>query len=209
MTPTLLRGSATAAKRSPEAIRRVSVLGATGSIGTSTLDLVGREPERYRIVALTANSKVDELAALALKHRPELAVIGAAEHYEELKSRLAGSGIAVAAGASGLNEAALRPADWIMSAIVGAAGLKPTLAALEQGGVVALANKECLVVGGDLFMRRVEETGATLLPVDSEHSAAFQSLAGAEQESIEQIVLTAEGGPFRTWSLEARERAPP
>ncbi|MFO1171334.1 MAG: 1-deoxy-D-xylulose-5-phosphate reductoisomerase [Hyphomicrobiaceae bacterium] len=198
-----------AARRPIEQVRRVSVLGATGSIGASTLDLIGRDPGRYQVVALTANSQVSELAALALEHKPELAVIGEARHYHELKSRLAGSGIAVAAGASGLIEAASRPAEWIMSAIVGAAGLRPTLAALEQGGVVALANKECLVVGGDLFMRRVEETGATLLPVDSEHSAAFQSLAGAEQESIEQIVLTASGGPFRTWSLEALDAATP
>lgn len=209
MTPTLLRGSPAAKQSETETIRRVSVLGATGSIGTSTLDLLSREPGRYRIVALTANANVDELVELALTHKPELAVIGEAAHYEALKSALAGTGIAVAAGAAGLIEAASRPADWIMSAIVGAAGLKPTLAALEQGRVVALANKECLVVGGDLFMRRVEETGATLLPVDSEHSAAFQSLAGAEQESIEQIVLTASGGPFRTWSLEALEAATP
>lgn len=210
MTPTLLRGAAATRRPTPaNGRRRISVLGATGSIGASTLDLVGRESDRFEVVALTANRNVDELAALSLKHRPELAVIGEAGLYGELKSRLAGTGIAVAAGESGLIEAAARPADWIMAAIVGAAGLRPTLAALEQGGVVALANKECLVVGGELFMKRVEETGATLLPVDSEHSAAFQSLAGAEQESIEQIVLTASGGPFRTWSLEAIERATP
>jgi 1-deoxy-D-xylulose-5-phosphate reductoisomerase len=211
MTPTLLKGRriAAAGPARQEAPRRVSVLGATGSIGCSTLDLVGRAPENYAVVALTANSNVDDLVALSMRHRPELAVIADGSRYTELKERLAGTGIATAAGASGLIEAALRPAGWIMAAIVGAAGLRPTLAALEQKGVVALANKECLVVGGDLFMRRVEETGATLLPVDSEHSAAFQSLVGAEPESIERIVLTASGGPFRTWSLEALERATP
>lgn len=210
MTPTLLKGATATRRPAPEnGRRRVSVLGATGSIGSSTLDLVGREADRFEVVALTANRNVDALTALSLRHRPELAVIGEAGLYGDLKTRLAGTGIAVAAGESGLIEAAARPADWIMAAIVGAAGLRPTLAALEQGGVVALANKECLVVGGELFMRRVEETGATLLPVDSEHSAAFQSLAGAEQESIEQIVLTASGGPFRTWSLEAIEQATP
>lgn len=189
--------------------RRISVLGATGSIGTSTLDLVGREPGLYEVVALTANSSVDDLVALALTHRPELAVVADAARYVELKERLSGKGIAVAAGEQGLIEAAERPADWTMAAIVGAAGLRPTLAALEQKGVVALANKECLVVGGDLFMRRVAETGATLLPVDSEHSAALQSLAGAARDSVEKIVLTASGGPFRTWTLSELERATP
>ena len=211
MTPTLLNGGGrTAGGAEPRKVpRRVSVLGATGSIGCSTLDLIGREVEKYEVVALTANRNVDDLVALSKRHRPELAVIADAGLYGELKDRLAGTGIAAAAGASGLIEAAERPADWTMAAIVGAAGLRPTLAALEQKGVVALANKECLVVGGELFMRRVEETGATLLPVDSEHSAAFQALAGAEPESIERIVLTASGGPFRTWSLDQLERATP
>ncbi|MEZ5926667.1 MAG: 1-deoxy-D-xylulose-5-phosphate reductoisomerase [Hyphomicrobiaceae bacterium] len=199
----------TAKARVPVARRRVSVLGATGSIGASTLDLIGRDSDGFAVVALTAHRNVRDLIALALRHRPELAVIGDPAGYAALVEGLAGTGIETAAGEDGLIEAAARPADWIMAAIVGAAGLRPTLRALEQKCVVALANKECLVVGGDLFMQRVEETGATLLPVDSEHSAAFQALAGAEQESIERIVLTASGGPFRTWSEDAIARATP
>lgn len=206
MMPTLLSSGMPSAV---PARRRISVLGATGSIGASTLDLVGRDKAGYEVVALTAKSNVDDLVVLALEHQPEVAVVANPARYQELKSRLAGTGIAVAAGETGLIEAAERPADWTMAAIVGAAGLRPTVAALSHSRVVALANKECLVVGGELFLKRAQETGVTLLPVDSEHSAAFQALAGADRESVERIVLTASGGPFRTWSLAELERATP
>jgi 1-deoxy-D-xylulose-5-phosphate reductoisomerase len=189
--------------------RRVTVLGATGSVGTSTLDLVGRHPQVFEVVALTAHSNVAALAELALRHRASLAVIADESRYGALKERLAGSGIEAAAGASGLLAAALRPADYVMAAIIGAAGLRPTLAAVSQGRRVALANKECLALAGEIFMKAVRQAGTELVPVDSEHSAVFQSIAGADPASIERIVLTASGGPFRTWSLEALAHATP
>ncbi len=188
---------------------RLSVLGATGSVGTSTLDLVSRTPERFEIVALTAQSNAKELAALARRHHAKLAVIGDETRLDELREALAGTGIRTAAGASALVDAALEPADCIMAAIVGAAGLKPTFAAASQGARVALANKECLVSAGNVFTSAVQRFGAELLPVDSEHSAAFQVLAGADPESIDQIVLTASGGPFRTWTRDAIAAATP
>lgn len=188
---------------------RLSILGATGSIGTSTLDLVGRHQDSYEIVALTAQSKPEELAQLAVRHRARLAVIGDEKHYGALKAALGASGIKAAAGADALCEAASAPSDCVMAAIVGAAGLKPTFAALERGRRIALANKECLVSAGSVFTSAVARTGAELVPVDSEHSAAFQLLAGAEPGSIEKIVLTASGGPFRSWSLEQLEQATP
>lgn len=188
---------------------RLSILGATGSIGTSTLDLVGRHPDSYEIVALTAQSKPEELAQLAIRHRARLAVIGDEKHYGALKAALGASGIKAAAGADALCDAASAPSDCVMAAIVGAAGLKPTFAALERGRRIALANKECLVSAGSVFTSAVSRTGAELVPVDSEHSAAFQLLAGAEPGSIEKIVLTASGGPFRSWSLEQLEQATP
>lgn len=188
---------------------RLSILGATGSIGTSTLDLVGRHQDSYEIVALTAQSKPEELAQLAIRHRARLAVIGDEKHYGALKAALGASGIKAAAGADALCEAASAPSDCVMAAIVGAAGLKPTFAALERGRRIALANKECLVSAGSVFTSAVARTGAELVPVDSEHSAAFQLLAGAEPGSIEKIVLTASGGPFRSWSLEQLEQATP
>jgi 1-deoxy-D-xylulose-5-phosphate reductoisomerase len=194
----------------PAAVRkRVTVLGATGSVGTSTLDLVGRHPQLFEVVALTAHSNVEALAELALQHRAALAVIADESRYGALKERLAGSGIEVAAGATGLLAAALRPADYVMAGIIGAAGLRPTLAAVSQGRRVALANKECLALAGEIFMKAVRQAGTELVPVDSEHSAVFQSIAGADPASIERIVLTASGGPFRTWSLEARAHATP
>jgi 1-deoxy-D-xylulose-5-phosphate reductoisomerase len=188
---------------------RLTVLGATGSIGTSTLDLVSRSPEKFEIVALTAQSNATELAALARRHNARLAVIGDESRLGELRSALAGSGIRTAAGAEALVEAALEPADCTMAAIVGAAGLKPTFAAASQGARVALANKECLVSAGHVFMSAIARYGAELLPVDSEHSAAFQVLAGADPASIDKIVLTASGGPFRTWTREAIAAATP
>ncbi|WP_290986529.1 1-deoxy-D-xylulose-5-phosphate reductoisomerase [Hyphomicrobium sp.] len=188
---------------------RLTVLGATGSIGTSTLDLVSRTPERFEVVALTAQSNAKELAALARRHNAKLAVIGDEARLDELREALAGTGIRAAAGSSALVDAALEPADCIMAAIVGAAGLKPTFAAASQGARVALANKECLVSAGSVFISAIQRFGAELLPVDSEHSAAFQVLAGADPQSIDQIVLTASGGPFRSWTREAIAAATP
>ncbi|MFT3731481.1 MAG: 1-deoxy-D-xylulose-5-phosphate reductoisomerase [Hyphomicrobium sp.] len=203
--------SSTAQPRAIDASRpmRLSVLGATGSIGTSTLDLVSRTPEKFEIIALTAQSNVKELAALARHHKARLAVIGDETRLAELRAALEGSGIRAAAGADALADAALEPADCIMAAIVGAAGLKPTFAAVSQGARIALANKECLVSAGHVFTAAITRFGAELLPVDSEHSAAFQVLAGADPASIDKIVLTASGGPFRTWTRDAIAAATP
>lgn len=188
---------------------RLSVLGATGSIGTSTLDLVGRNPGAFELVAVTGQSRPEELAQLAIRHNAKLAVIGDAARYGELKAALGASGIKAAAGAPALCEAASEDSDCVMAAIVGAAGLKPTFAALARGRRIALANKECLVSAGHVFTAAVTRTGSELVPVDSEHSAAFQLLAGAEPGSIEKIVLTASGGPFRNWTSEQLEQARP
>lgn len=183
--------------------RRISVLGATGSVGQATLDLVSRAPEgAYQVVALTAHSNVDALAQLARTYRPEIAVIADPDLHGALKAALEGSGIAVAAGPEALVEAAQRESDWVMAAIVGAAGLAPTMAALAPGRVVALANKECLVCSGDLFLARARAVGATVLPVDSEHNALFQALRNEHRASVEAVTLTASGGPFRTWTRE-------
>jgi 1-deoxy-D-xylulose-5-phosphate reductoisomerase len=181
--------------------RRISVLGATGSIGESTLDLIGRDPSAYKVVALTGGRNVARLAELAIAHRAELAVIAKSDRYAELKSALAGTGIETAAGRAAINEAASRPADWVMAAIVGAAGLEPTITSVRQGTATALANKECLVSAGEIFMAEVAHHNTTLLPVDSEHSAVLQVMAGTPAEKIEKVCLTASGGPFRSWSL--------
>ena len=196
-------------KGKPSAQRRVSVLGATGSVGVSTLELIGRNSADYEVVALTAHRNVDKLAQLAIAHDAKLAVIGDPAQYEALKSHLGGTGIEAAAGLDALIEAAERPVDWIMAAIIGAAGLRPTLAAVRAKTCVALANKECLVSAGSVFMRAVAESGCTLLPVDSEHSAAFQVLDQLASDKIERIVLTASGGPFRTWTRSQIETAGP
>ena len=185
------------------------MLGATGSIGESTLDLVGRDPEAYEVVALTGCKNGTRLAELAIRHRAKLAVVADPESYKDLTAALAGTGIEAAAGQKALLDAASRPADWIMAAIVGAAGLKPTLHAVRQGTATALANKECLVSAGRIFMAEVARHGTTLLPVDSEHSAALQAMTGTEPERIERVCLTASGGPFRTWSLEQMAAAGP
>jgi 1-deoxy-D-xylulose-5-phosphate reductoisomerase len=189
--------------------RRISILGATGSIGESTLDLVGRDPSAYTVVALTGGRNATRLAELAMKHRAEFAVIADEACHAELRARLAGTGIETAAGSEALVEAASRSADWIMAAIVGAAGLKPTLAAVRQGTCTALANKECLVSAGRIFMREVARYETTLLPVDSEHSAAMQVMGGMSAQNIERICLTASGGPFRSWSVADMARAKP
>ncbi len=178
--------------------RRISILGSTGSVGCNTIDLIERQPERYEIEALTANRNVALLAEQARRLRPRLAVIGDEARFGALKEALAGSGIELAAGPAALVEAAQRPAEWLMAAIVGAAGLEPTLAALRRGAIVALANKECLVCAGELMMEEVNRNGATLLPVDSEHNAIFQVFDFARRDAVERIILTASGGPFRT-----------
>jgi len=178
--------------------RRVTVLGSTGSVGCSTLDLLERNPQSFEVEALTAKSNVARLTEQALRHHPALAVIADERHYPALKAALSGTGIEVAAGREALLYAARRPADWVMAAIVGAAGLEPTLAAIERGAIVGLANKETLVCAGDIVMRQVALSEATLLPVDSEHSAIFQVFDSAHAGAVERIILTASGGPFRT-----------
>jgi 1-deoxy-D-xylulose-5-phosphate reductoisomerase len=183
--------------------RTVTLLGATGSIGASTIDLLQRDPARYRVEAVTANRNGAALAQLARSLRARFAAVADAAGYGDLKAGLAGSRIEAGAGPAAIEEAAQRPAEWVMAAITGAASLKPTLAAAERGATVALANKECLVCAGALFMRRAAAAGATVLPVDSEHNAIFQALSAGRREDVRRIVLTASGGPFRTFPLEA------
>jgi len=180
--------------------RTISVLGATGSIGASTLDLVRRNRDAWRVMALTANSQAAELARLAREFGAELAVVADEASLPELRNALAGSGIAAAAGAQALVDAAALGADITVAAIVGCAGLAPTMAAIECGKTVALANKEALVSAGAVMTAAVARHGATLLPVDSEHNAIFQCLAGNAIDNVRSITLTASGGPFRDWS---------
>ena len=180
-----------------KAPRRVTVLGSTGSIGVNTLDLVARSPDSFEVEALTAFRNVDRLVEQALKLRPKLAVVGDPAAYHALNGALSGTGIETAAGPEALIEAAQRPADWVMAAIVGIAGLAPTLAAVRRGAFVALANKETLVSAGQLMMNEIERYGATLLPVDSEHSAIFQVIDFDNLDAVECITLTTSGGPFR------------
>lgn len=180
--------------------RKVSIFGATGSVGQSTLDLIRRDRDAYDVVALTANSDLDSLAALAREAGAKVAVIGQERLYGALKEALAGTGIEAAAGEQALVDVAGAGADWTMAAIVGCAGLRPTMAALKAGGTVALANKESLVSAGGLMMAAAGVSGTTLLPVDSEHNAIFQCLAGSSLEDVARITLTASGGPFRTRS---------
>jgi 1-deoxy-D-xylulose-5-phosphate reductoisomerase len=189
--------------------RRITILGSTGSIGRSTLDLIGRNAADFEVAALTGQNNVTLLAEQAVAHRAQLAVIGEESLYGELKAALAGTGIEAAAGAGAITDAGGMPVDWTMAAIVGAAGLKPTLAAIRNGGTIGLANKECLVCAGELFMTEIAAAGATLLPVDSEHSAAFQAIDNTPCDGVEQIELTASGGPFRTWSAAEIARVKP
>lgn len=190
-----------------QAAQRVTVLGATGSVGASTLDLVAREPERYAVQAITANSNGAALAQLARTHGAKLAVVADPAAYASLKAELSGSGIAAAAGASGLEEAASLPTDCTVAAIVGVAGLKPAMTAVAQGRRIALANKECLVSAGRFFMDAVERHGAELLTVDSEHSGVMQALETRNRDQVTKVILTASGGPFRTWTAEAIQAA--
>ncbi|MBT3702469.1 MAG: 1-deoxy-D-xylulose-5-phosphate reductoisomerase [Alphaproteobacteria bacterium] len=182
--------------------RRLSILGSTGSVGCSTLDLISRTPDAFEIDVLTAHRNVALLASQAIQVGASLAVIADESCLDELRQALEGSGIEAAAGANALLEAAARPVDWMMSAIVGAAGLAPTMSAVREGAVVALANKECLVCAGDLMIEAVARHGGALLPVDSEHNAIFQVFEQDRREAIERIVLTASGGPFREMSLK-------
>jgi 1-deoxy-D-xylulose-5-phosphate reductoisomerase len=191
------------------AARRISILGATGSVGRATLDLIERDSGAYEVVALTANSDVDGLAEMARRLRPERAVIGDASLYAELKEALSGTNVGVSAGPDAVAEAAGADADWTMAAIVGCAGLAPVMRALERGGVVALANKEALVSAGPLMTDAARAGGATLLPVDSEHNAVFQCLQGSRAQDVRRITLTASGGPFRSWSRDEMRGATP
>lgn len=189
--------------------RSISIFGATGSVGLSTLDLVRQHRSAFRVVALTANGNAEALAALAREFGAEIAVVAEPDAYPALKAALAGSGIEAAAGPDALIQAAKRDVDWTMASIVGCAGLPPTMAAIEQGKTVALANKEALVSAGDLMMAAVKRSGATLLPVDSEHNAIFQCLAGGRIDQVRKITLTASGGPFRSFSLDEMRAVTP
>ena len=190
-------------------MRRVSIFGATGSIGQNTIDLIARDKDAYQVVALTGGKNIDRLAKDVIRLGAEIAVTADESLLTPLRDLLAGSGVEAAAGRAALIEAAARPADWVMSAIVGAAGLAPGLTALEQGGTLALANKESLVTAGRLIMNTAEQNGATILPVDSEHSAVFQALVGEEIDAVERVIITASGGAFRDWPLEKLAEATP
>ena len=190
-------------------MRRISIFGATGSIGESTFDLLMRQggPEAYRTVALTGGRNVARLAEQARALRAEIAVTAHDACLPELRAALAGTGIETAAGPQAIAEAADRPADWVMSAIVGAAGLPPGFRALRHGGTLALANKESLVTAGALLMAEADRHGARILPVDSEHSAVFQSLIGEDMAAVETVTITASGGAFRDWPIERLAQA--
>jgi 1-deoxy-D-xylulose-5-phosphate reductoisomerase len=200
------RPSAHAAPGTP---RRVTILGSTGSVGCNTAELVAAQPEAYVVEALVAHRNVELLAQQARALKAKLAVVADDSRYHDLKTALAGSGIETAAGAAAVVEAADRPADWVMAAIVGAAGLAPTLAAVRRGALVALANKEVLVCAGALVTAEARRCGARLLPVDSEHNAIFQVFHSEHSAAIERIMLTASGGPFRERSREEMATATP
>ena len=189
--------------------RRITILGSTGSIGCSTIDLIDRDPDAYVVEALTANRSVDALAEQARRLNAKFVAVADPESYEGLKAAMSGTTAEIAAGPEAIVEAAARDADWVMAGIVGAAGLEPTLQAARAGAVVAFANKECLVCAGDLMLDEVARSGATLLPVDSEHNAIFQVFDFERRESIEKIILTASGGPFRSSSLEEMRKVTP
>jgi len=188
-------------------MKSVTILGSTGSIGTSTLDLISRHPDRFSITALTAHRNVEMLAAQAITHRAKCAVIADEALYPDLVDALAGSGIETACGSQGVITAASMPSDTVMAAIVGAAGLAPTLAAIERGATISLANKEVLVCAGDLVRRTLDKSGARLIPVDSEHNAIWQVFDFDRPGTVSKIILTASGGPFRSASLEAMKAA--
>ena len=182
--------------------RRVSIFGATGSIGQNTIDLIARNIDSYDVVALTGASNITQLAKDAIRLNAQVAVTAQDHLLTELRSALAGSNVEAAAGKAALAEAASRPVDWVMSAIIGSAGLLPGLKALEQGATLALANKESLVCAGGLILQTAENNNARILPVDSEHSAIFQGLVGEDMAAVERIIITASGGAFRDWPIE-------
>jgi 1-deoxy-D-xylulose-5-phosphate reductoisomerase len=194
-------------KAAVSAVRAVTVLGATGSIGDSTMDLLRASPHRYRVEALTANNNVEALAKLAREFDARFVAIADPNRLGDLKDALAGTNTECGAGESAIIEAASRPADWVMAAVSGAAGLKPALAAVDRGASVALANKECLVCAGDFFMERAARAGACILPADSEHNALFQALGSGNREELVRVIITASGGPFRTWASADIEQA--
>ena len=183
-------------------MRRITVFGSTGSIGVNTLDLIARRPEAFQVVALSGGRNIKLLAEQARAFRAEVAVTAHEDCLPALREALTGTGIEATAGKAALIEAALRPADWIMSAIAGAAGLAPGFAALSQGTTLALANKESLVTAGPLLLAEAAKHNARLLPVDSEHSAVFQALVGEEMAAVERVIITASGGAFRDWPIE-------
>ncbi len=187
--------------------KTLTILGSTGSIGQSTVDIVRHHPDRFRVDALVANRNIAQLAADAKELRVALAVTADDSLLPELKSALAGTGIEAAAGQQAVIEAAQRPVDMVMGAIVGAEGLRPTLAAVEQGTTIALANKECLVSGAEVFTSTAKKSNATIIPVDSEHSALFQCFEEHNTAHVDRLTLTASGGPFRTWPMEQLETA--
>jgi 1-deoxy-D-xylulose-5-phosphate reductoisomerase len=189
--------------------RSISILGATGSIGASTLDLIRREKHQWRVVALTAHSNAEELAKLAREFSAEIAVVSDEASLPILRAELGGSQVETAGGCAALTEAAARPADVTIAAIVGCAGLAPTMAAIANGKTIGLANKESLVSAGEVLMASVAKHGATLLPVDSEHNAIFQCLAGNDLDHVRWITLTASGGPFGDWSHDQLAVATP
>ncbi|MEE9544159.1 MAG: 1-deoxy-D-xylulose-5-phosphate reductoisomerase [Rhodospirillales bacterium] len=195
--------------RAEAAPRRVTILGSTGSVGGNTVDLVQRLPDAFEVEALTANSNVVLLAEQARRLGARLAVAADASSYRDLKKALSGSGIEAAAGAEAVIEAASRPAEWVMASIVGLAGLEPTMAAAKRGAIIGLANKECLVSAGDVLMKEIARCGATLLPVDSEHSAIFQVFDFENADKVARIILTASGGPFREMDIAAMARVTP
>jgi 1-deoxy-D-xylulose-5-phosphate reductoisomerase len=190
-------------------VKTVTILGATGSVGTSALDLIERSPVDFRIKALTANCDVDGLAAAAIRTRAELAVVADESRLPALQEALRGTGIGAAGGADAVCDAARGAADLTIAAIVGCAGLRPVMAAVEQGGTVVLANKEPLVSAGEVIVAAADKHGATLLPADSEHNAIFQCFDPAQAQRVRRIVLTASGGPFRDWSLERMRSVTP
>ena len=184
-------------------MRSISIFGATGSIGQNTVDLIARAPDAYRVVALTGGANIAKLAQDAIRLKAEIAVTAHDEHLDDLRAALAGTGVTATAGEAALIEAADRPVDWVMSAIVGAAGLAPGFRALRHGGTLALANKESLVTAGPLLLAEAQAHGATILPVDSEHSAVFQALVGEDIAAVERIIITASGGGLRDWPIAA------
>ncbi|SCA55026.1 1-deoxy-D-xylulose 5-phosphate reductoisomerase [Candidatus Terasakiella magnetica] len=189
--------------------KSISILGSTGSIGTSTIDLISKNPDQFNVVSLTGNSNIELLAKQAKDLKADFVCSANGDNYQVLKEALSGTDIEVGAGESAVLEAAQRDAQWVMASIVGAAGLAPTFEAIKRGATIGLANKESLVCAGDLMMQAVKDHGATLLPVDSEHNAIFQVLDFDRPEGIDKIILTASGGPFRTSSLDKMSKVTP